>query len=499
MAQLRLTNWLTNRLKIMRNSIIGMLLIIAATSESFAQSAPKILTFEEAVKTAMQNSVLLNQQKNNLELSQVQRSASIAGIGPSIQANGQIYQVNGNSFNSQTGQLINGVRDAVTASLSANLNVFSGFNRINSIRQYNNQFEAQSYFVNRTAQDVINTVSTQYLQVMLDVELLKIAKENFDALDKQLQMVKEHVKLGSRSPVDEYNQNALTKAGELRFVQAEINLNNDKSLLTQTLLIDPFEQFEVERPNWNMDSIGSEKLNVEGLVQRAKQFRGDYLRAEKNEAAAKYGMRAAKGLMLPSLVAFANYGSAYNFQHDVPDSVQFSRTIVVQDATAASGYALQTQTLPQLYSNPEKPRPFSEQFRKNNVYKSYGLQLTVPLFNGLQTKTVYAQQKVQYLNNQLSRKNLEYQINNDVIRAVRNYEGARKAYAVSIEQLNAAKAAFEYETERYNLGVTNFVDYTNANRVFVQAQTDKAQAEFRFVFQKVILEYAVGTLKAEDL
>jgi outer membrane protein len=483
----------------MNRKVLVLLIATAFATVSYAQTPARILTFEEAVKTAMQNSVLLNQQKNNLELSQVQKLSAYASMGPTIQANGQVYQVNGNSFNNQTGQLVNGVRDAVTASLNANMNIFSGFYRINSIRQFNSQLEAQNYFVNRTSQDVINTVSTQYLQVMLDAELLKIAKENFDALQKQLDLVKEHVKLGSRSAVDEYNQEALTKAGELRYVQAEISLNNDKSLLTQTLLIDPFEQFEVERPTWNMDSVGSDKLDVQDLVQRAKQYRGDYLRAVKNEEAAKYAMRAAKGLMLPSLVAFANYGSAYNFQHNVPDSVQFSRSVIVADASAASGYSIQNETLPGMYANPERPRPFSQQFRTNNVYKSYGLQLSIPLFNGLQNKVTYAQQRALHKNNELTKKNLEYQINNDVIRAIRNYEGARKAYAVTTDQLHAAATAFEYETERYNLGITNFVDYTNANRVYIQAQTDKAQAEFRFVFQKVMLEYAVGTLKPEDL
>jgi len=483
----------------MRGKFIATLILVSVVSSMAWAQSTKILTFEEAVKIALQNSVLLNQQKNNLEYSQMQKTSSIAGIGPNIQANGQVYQVNGNSFNTQTGQLINGVRDAVTASLSANLNVFSGFSRINSIRQYSNQLDAQAYFVNRTSQDVINTVSTQYLQVMLDVELMKIAKENFEALDKQLQLVKEYVKVGSRSPVDEYNQDALTKAGELRYVQAEITLNNDKSTLTQTLLIDPFDQFEVEKPNWNMDSIGAEKLNAQDLVQSAKQYRGDYLRAVKNENAAKFGMRAAAGQMMPSLVAFYNYGSAYNFQHGVPDSVKFNNTIIVNDPTAASGYALQNVTDPNFSANPEKPRPFSDQFRKNNLYKSYGLQLTIPIFGGLQSKTLHEQQKVLYRNNQLTRKNVEYQLSNDVIRAVRNYEGARKAYSVSLDQLRAATAAFQYEQERYNLGVTNFAEYTNANRAYVQAETDKAQAEFKFVFQKVLLEYAVGTLKPEDL
>ncbi len=484
----------------MKRIIIGALLIVSVVAvESFGQTTTRILTFEEAVKIALDNSVLLSQQKNNLELSQAQKNSSIASIGPNVQLNGQAYQVNGNSFNNQTGELINGVRDVVTGSISANMNIFSGFYRINSIKQYSNQLEAQSYFVHRTAQDVINTVSLQYLTVMQDVELLKIAKENFEALDKQYEQVKEKVNLGALSPVDEYNQEALTKGGELRLVQAEINLNNDKALLTQTLLLDPFESFEVEQPNWDVNLIGSEKLDMQELTSRAKQYRGDYLRAVSTEAASKYGMKATSSLMMPSISAFANYGSAYNFQHDVPDSVQFSKTIIVNDASATSGYSLQNQTLPGMNSNPDSPRPFSDQFRKDNVYKSYGLQLTIPLFNGLQNKTTYMQQKVQYRNNQLTRKNLEYQINNDVLRVIRNYEGAKKAFAISVDQQKAAATAFEFETERYNLGVTSFVDYTNANRVFVQAQTDRAQAEYRLVFQKILLEYAVGTLKVEDI
>src|SRR6478609_2989748 len=119
----------------MKRIIIGALLISCGVAfESFGQdttahAANKILTFEEAVKIAMDNSVLLNQQKNNLELSQMQKTSSIASIGPNVSLNGSAYQVNGNSFNNQTGKLINGVRDAVTGSIGANMNIFSGFYR----------------------------------------------------------------------------------------------------------------------------------------------------------------------------------------------------------------------------------------------------------------------------------------------------------------------------------------------------------------------------------
>lgn len=458
---------------------IGIILMVMVLISWRGIAQEKVLTFEEAVRIAMVNSVTLNQQRNNLEVNQMQKTSSYVSMGPNVSLNASAVRIDGNSFNPQTGTVINGIRDNVTGSLNANINLFSGFQTINRIKQNNNLTDAQAYMVNRTTQDVINTVATQYLTVMLDKELLRIAKENFDALTQQLAQVKEQAALGARSPVDEYNQDAQTKAAELRYVQAEITLNNDKALLTQTLLIDPFDDFDVERPNWDVNQIGSEKLDPRELAEKAKIHRGDYLRAQRQESAQRFGMATARGGMMPSLVAFGTIGSAYNFQHNVPDSID-----------DGSG---------NMIPNPSYPRAFNEQFRNDNVYKQYGLQLQIPILNGFQNRATYVQQKKLYENAQLTRKNVEYQIQNDVIRTIRNYEGARKQYLIAVDQLRSADVAFQLETERYNLGITNFVDFVNANRTFVQAEADKARAEYNLVFQKILLEYAVGTLKAEDL
>lgn len=460
-------------------------------------STARTLTFEEAVKVALENSVRLNQEKNNLEFSQVQKNSGYAGLGPSVQGQLSASRNDGNYFNTNAGRVVNGVNDNLSGSITASINLFSGFYQINTIRQFSNQLEAQNYLVHRTSQDVINTISTQYLQVMLDEELFVIAKENFEVLKKQLDQVKEQVNLGSRSPVDEYNQDAQTKAAELRYVQAEIQLNNDKAVLAQTLLLDPFEIFNVERPSWDVNSFDS-NLNVQELADRAKQSRGDYLSSAKTVDAQRFSMYASRGLMAPSLSAFFRYGSAYNKQHDVPDSVDSYRTIVAVNPAEASGYGLANEFVG-VVSNPETPRPFDEQFKTNNVYKTFGFQLNIPIFNGLQNRTNYLQRKTQYRNAEITRNNLEFQIKSDVLRAVRNYEGARRAFSITSDQLKAAEVAFQLETERYNLGVTTFVDFANANRVFVQAQTDKAQSEYRLVFQRILIEYAVGTLKPEDL
>jgi outer membrane protein len=147
-------------------------------------------------------------------------------------------------------------------------------------------------------------------------------------------------------------------------------------------------------------------------------------------------------------------------------------------------------------------RPIDTQFKQDNLKKFYGLQMYIPIFGGnqnLQNRTNYVQQKVLFHNNQIVRKNAEVLVRTDVLKAFKNFQLVKRTYAVTLDQLKSAEIAFQYETERYNLGVTDFVTYLNANRVFVQAQTDKAQAEYRLVFQKILLDYATGTLKPEDI
>ena len=458
-------------MKIMKR---GFVLICAVTSLTLGppanaqtQAAPKVLTYQEAVKIGLRNGILLNQQKNNLDLNQMQKYSNILGLGPTLSANASAQRVSGNTFNQNELKVVNGLFDQVSGSLNANWNLFNGFSQVNKARQFSSVADAQEYYINRTAQDVINTVSSQYLQVLLDGELLKIAKENFAVLEKQLNQIQEQVKLGARSPVDEYNQDSQTKAAEIKALQAEINLISDRSLLTQTLLLDPTEDFDVVKPDWDVNAINMDNIALPALIDLSLKNRGDYLRAVKNEEAARYGTAALRASMFPTLSAYGGMYSAYNQAHGDPTT-----------------------------------RPFAEQFRVNNLKKYAGFQLYIPIFGGgqnLQNRTNYVQQKVLYQNNAVLRKNAEILVKTDVLKAYKNFELVKKTFSLTLAQLQSAEIAFQYETERYNLGVTDFVTYLNANRVLVQSQTDKAQAEYRLVFQKILLSYAAGTLKPEDI
>jgi outer membrane protein len=429
-----------------------------------------VLSFEEAVKIGLENSVSLNQEKQRLALAQVQKNSGWAQLAPSIGLNGNAFRVDGNSFNQQQGTIVKGKRDAVTGSIGADVTLFNGFNRINNAKMASSALDAQTYHVHRTTQDVINAIAGQYLQVLLDKELLRIAQENLETQQRQFELISEQVKLGVRSPVDEYNQDAQVKRQELLMLQAEITLNNDKAALSQTLLLDPSADFDVQKPVWDINQIGGATYVLDSMYSTALRSRSDYLRAVSNEASLRFSAKSAFGTLTPNLTAFGNYGSAYNFIYGLPDSVS---NLVNRD--------------------------FSEQFRSDNVYKNYGLTLQIPLFNGLQRKAFYYQERTNYLNSRWVTRNLEILVKNDVRRAYLNFESAKKGFMAGVSQLEAATMAYSLETERFNLGITNFADYVQSNRSYVEAQTAKAQAEYRLVFQRILLEYAMGTLRPEDL
>ncbi len=451
--------------------ILGTLLVVLSTQLVVAQSSESLtggtLTFKEAVKIGLQNNVTLNQQRNTLLQSQAQKTSSMAVLGPQVTINGNAGIRSGNNWIQNTGEVVNATVDGASASIDVTMPIFNGLSGVNTARQSSNQLDAQLEQVNRSTQDVINLVSIQFLQVLLDQQLLKIAIENLANQKTQLDQVLAQVELGSRSPVDEYNQKAQVSTSELLVAQAEFNLINDKITLFQTLLIDPIVQPTLEEPNWDVNTIALGDQDLTQLLETAAGQRSDLKQAQFTERASKLSMYSSKGNYLPSVNAQYSYGSRYNQVRGTPRDTSY--------------------------------RDFTNQFTIDNLYQSIGIGVSIPIFTGFRNRSSYVQSKVSYENSRIQTKNRETIVKGDVVRAYRNFESVKKGYLASVDGLEASQMAFNLEKERYDLGITSFVDFANANRTYVQAQTNLAQAKYRFLFQKMLLDYALGTLRFEDI
>lgn len=428
------------------------------------QQVPATLSFKDAVKIGLENNLALNQQKNQLEYTQVSKTSSLLQLGPSVEANGSAYRNDGNSFNQNRGEVVNGVIDYVNGSINASMPVFNGLYYVNQYRMANSANEAQLHKVHRSSQDVILYVSNQFLQCMLDHQLVKINEENVHTQKIQYDQIKAQVDVGSKAEADLFNQEYQLKNAELTLVRSQNTFKNDKATLATTLQIDP-AAFEIAEVDWDMNAVLIDSLSLPEMHVTATDHRSDLKQAYHAQRAAQFGYSAMKGRYMPSLFAGASYGSRYNY----------------------------------VYGGGDENRSFSDQFTKDNTQLSYGLSITIPIYNGLAYRAQAAQARMNYKNAQLQYTSTEVTVKADVLRAFQNFNDAKAAYNASESQLRSATLSYKMEKERYDLGISDITQLTVSNQAYVKAQGDFQNSRFTLMFQRLLINYYVGTLKFEDV
>ncbi|KXK24492.1 MAG: outer membrane efflux protein [Bacteroidetes bacterium OLB12] len=90
-------------------------------------------------------------------------------------------------------------------------------------------------------------------------------------------------------------------------------------------------------------------------------------------------------------------------------------------------------------------------------------------------------------------------VKSDVLIAYQNYQDAQASFTSAEAQLKAGELSYQMEKERYDLGISNIVQLTTAQQAYVRAQSDFASAQFTLMFQKLLINYATGTLQEEDI
>lgn len=445
----------------------GCLAVILAGSVKTQQTITR-LTFKEAVKIGLANNVSLNQQENLLVSSQASKSAALFNMAPSVNIIGNAGRNDGNSFNQQQGKVVNGVVDFIGANISANMPLFNGMNNVNQYRQSVQQTESQLHFVKRTNQDVITNIANQFLMCLLDQQLVFIREKNLETQQQQYNQIKEMVAAGSRAEVELLKQDYQVKNAEVLVLRAKAAFRNNKAILAQTLQIDPFMQFELAEPKWDVNHNDLELMTLENMYTAAVEQRSDLQQANADEKAAGYRYMASKGTYFPDIGLFLQYGSRYNYIHP------------------SEGF------------DPEN-RSFQDQFGSDNIQLAYGIAFTIPVFRGFQTRSQVVQNRMLLENAKLSKHNAEITVKADVLRAFQNYQDARTNFEASASQLKSAEVAYLLEKERYDLGISDIVTLSLSIQDYTSAQADYAGSKYTLMFQRILINYANGTLKFEDI
>ncbi len=445
----------------MRKLLLAVLFLFSFNTLAFAQQVETI-TLDEAVDIALENNFRLAVEENFLELADDRITGEKADYFPSLNANFNARRSVGNQFIPGTSEFTQDAFRSFSGSLGSSIVLFSGFANIRSLRnaQYAKRSQAQN--VEWTRETIIFQTATRFLQVLLNRELLEIAQENLDASIQTLEQVEIQTDVGSRPIVDLYNQQAAVANNRLLVTNRENELELSRLALVRTLQIDPLQNYRFVIPDVNIEAVAMREYNLPQLVAVALENRSDLQSAEYNIQALKYQLGVARSRYYPTLSFGGSISSRY-----IPDFVN-----------RFTGESLS----------------FSEQFFDFQISRGFGFSLSIPIFNNLSIRTNVQAAKINYQNAQLNLEDTRLQVIQEVKQAYADYQAILERLQATQVALRAAQKAYEAEQARYEVGAGTLIQLTQANANFVEAQANRAQAVFNFIFQEKLLSYYLGKL-----
>lgn len=426
--------------------IVFCLVAIVASAEVF--------TLQQCIDTAAANNIALMKQKNTYASSTIQYKQSLANLSPSVSANASQNWTFGRSTGADN--ITSSSNSANTSfNLSASLLLFDGLGMKFAIDQARASMLSSEAAIQAAELQLQLNISSMYLQVLLNKQLLLAAQEQVD--DTQRTLHKDSLLLQANRLAEGEVYAVIAQLGneQLQAIQAQNNVQLALLNLAQAMNIDPqgFDVQDVPLEQLQEDTAlpSREEVLVLALSQRpeikAQQYTIDAQQALLKQQKAAYS---------PTLSANAGLGTSY------------------YNVQGASNDAFGKQLGDHLQGN-------------------VGLTLSIPIYNRMQTPYAVKQQQIALENARLNLEQQKQDIRKEVEQAYFNALNALTEAQAAQQALTNAQVALDYLQKKYEAGRASAYEYTTAKTTFAKAQTTLLQSQYNYLFRLRILHYYAGT------
>jgi outer membrane protein len=241
--------------------------------------------------------------------------------------------------------------------------------------------------------------------------------------------------------------------------------------------------FDVVAPQMKLpgaDLVSREALSI---YNSAVEIQPAVKAAEKRRQSQEQAVAVARSGYVPTLSLIGQVGS--NFSDQIPNITGSQMQVFPIGVVQSTGDIVNSvQQVP----ISDGVKPFTDQFT-DNINELVGLSLQVPIFNRMQVKNNVQNAQV---NQEIARLNLEQEKNSlrqTIFQAHADAKAALRQYQAAAQAEEANQKAFDYAKQRFEVGAINQVDFENAKNSLAQAQSQKAQARFDYIFKIKVLEF----------
>lgn len=413
-------------------------------------------SLEKCIAYALDHNFTVEQNLLTLESKKIQLSSAKMGIVPNLAVSvGQNFDFG--RAPGVDGIIINESQSTTTFGAGISLPIFEGFKNYNQIQSGKLDVQAALHDLEEVRENIELNVTAYYLQVLLNKEILEIARQQAVITEAHVQRTEELVKNGKVSNAELYTAKA-THAGNIQQItEAANNLRLALLDLTQLLNLTYSEDFDIETiDDKDFENLLVRPITLSDVINRAMQNRPAVKAALVRIDKSIRDIKVARSGWYPSLSLSANYGTGY--------------------------YHTLTQT--NLYPN----LPFSHQF-KNNSREMIALSLNIPVFDRLNTYHNVSMSKLQKQSEEIKLEETKVNLIKNIEQAYANAMGSRENYAAAMATEEASRIAYEYEEIKYNAGSSTVFEFNESKNKYEKAQSDVVQAKYNFLIRIKILEF----------
>jgi outer membrane protein len=473
----------------MNYSLLKIALLIILTFGFSSNAQVKKWTLQECVEYALKNNISIKQSELDTKLADIDKKLAVGNFLPILNAGGSHSWNIGLNQNITTGLLENQTIQFTSASLNSSIDIYNGLQNQNRLRRAKLAQTASLYQLSKMQDDISLNIANSYLNILFNKESLKVQQNQLANDEKQLIRSQEMVDAGMVPRGDLLDMKATIASDKQRVVAAENTLFLSRLSLAQLLTLEDFENFDTVDTDVDFKISPVLAQTPEAIVQKANESRVEIKIAQANLDLASRDIKIAKGALQPSITGFYSFSTRASYSERVtgftPNTANPFSVIAQVEGTGQN--VLQQNFLP-IFS---KAAPLLDQFSDNKGH-NFGLQLTIPVFNGFSARGNVERSKISFErnNNALTQAKLDLETN--VYRSITDAKGALNTYESSLTTMEARKEAFNYAKERYAVGMMNAFDYNQSQTLFINAQSDVVRAKYDALFKMKIVEFYFG-------
>ncbi|TRZ45768.1 TolC family protein [Robertkochia solimangrovi] len=433
----------------MKFRILSGLFLLSIIS---VQAQEKRWTLRECVYYALEHNISVQQSELDLESIKLDKSDAIGNLLPNLNASASYSASTGLSQDPTTGILVNQTFNSLSGGITSSVGLFDGLRNYKQVKRAEVSALAAQYQLDGMKDDISLMVANNYLQILSNKETLKTLQAQYRVSQQDYQRTEQLVENGVLPKGDLLEIEATVATQEQQIVNAENNVLISRIALAQLLQISDYENFDVvdegymipesDILNHSADEIYAKSLNVMNSVKSA----------EVNVEIAELDVKIAQGARYPTLGGYFNYNTRYNDQNDL----SFKDQLWFYDGI------------------------------------SYGLQLSVPIFNGNSVRNNIRRSRINLEKTQLSYEQSKLDLESNVNQAYVDVKGSLKSYQAANKTVEARRLSYEYAKERYNVGLMNSFDFSQAQARMDDAEAELIRTKYDYIFRLKVLEFYFG-------